>query len=53
MMRVVAASGAGFAAALLILAYTLGSVEMPTIGLIYGGTAFASPILLMVPELRP
>jgi hypothetical protein len=53
MMRLVAASCAVFAAALLILADTLGRVETPTVGSIYIGTAMAAPILLLAPELRP
>jgi hypothetical protein len=53
MTRLLTVSGAMVAAALLILADTLGPVEAPTVGSIYGGTAIATPILLIAPELRP
>jgi hypothetical protein len=53
MTRFVTGSGVMLAAALLILASTLGPVDAPTVGSIYGGTALATPVLLIASELRP
>lgn len=53
MKRLLTASGAVLAAALLILANRLGPSERPTFGSAFGGAAMPAPILTLAPELRP